>query len=272
MQGQTPGGETDWAAIQAWLVETAGPPPSSGGDAIEQSAAWQRAVELFAAGLTKESGGEFRALIDAHRPAWDYYKLARMTSEEGQAQLAALAATALAGGGTDAPRALLAVEYPARFSGAAEAAAKANDLPLPLLLGLVRQESFFDPAAISSAGAVGLTQVVASTAMQIAAELKDSAFKQSDLLKPQVSLRFGAHYLKSQIDGFDACYAAALAAYNGGPGNAGRWQEAAGGDEDLLLESIDYPETRTYVKVVLENYAMYAYVYGTADAVSPALP
>src|SRR6266571_623958 len=73
-EARAPGAETDWAAIQAWLVETAGPPPSSGANAIEQSAGWQRAVELFAAGLTKESSREFRALTEDHRPAWDYYK------------------------------------------------------------------------------------------------------------------------------------------------------------------------------------------------------
>jgi soluble lytic murein transglycosylase len=119
---------------------------------------------------------------------------------------------------------------------------------------------------------VGLTQVVPPTAAEIAADLGIADFKDGDLLQPEVSLRFGAHYLGEQIEGFGGNLHAALAAYNGGPGNAGRWAEASGGDLDLLLEAIDFPETRVYVEVVLENYALYRYTYGAADHVSLPLP
>ena len=64
---------------------------------------------------------------------------------------------------------------------------------------------------------------------------------------------------------------AALAAYNGGPGNATRWQEAAAtADPDVFLESIDFSETRAYVELVLENYAVYLYAYGLTS--QPILP
>jgi soluble lytic murein transglycosylase len=109
-----------------------------------------------------------------------------------------------------------------------------------------------------------------STGREIAAQLDETGFKESDLLKPKVSLRFGAHYLKSQLDLFGGNIAATLAAYNGGPGNASRWQTAAGDDPDVFLEAIDFPETHTYVRTVLENYALYRYAYGVTD--HPSLP
>jgi len=62
----------------------------------------------------------------------------------------------------------------------------------------------------------------------------------------------------------------ALAAYNGGPGNALRWQELAPDDPDLFLEIIDFPETHRYVQFVLENYAIYRYTYGLDEV--PLLP
>jgi soluble lytic murein transglycosylase len=92
-------------------------------------------------------------------------------------------------------------------------------------------------------------------------------------MRPNVSLRFGAYYLSRQIELLEGDIPAALAAYNGGPGNAFRWQEAAGGpdpDPDVFLETIDFEETRTYVELVLENYAVYLYVYGLAG--EPSLP
>ena len=65
---------------------------------------------------------------------------------------------------------------------------------------------------------------------------------------------------------------AALAAYNGGPGNALRWREIAPGDRDLFLETISLSETRAYVELVLEHYARYRYAYDLAEGPSLPLP
>src|SRR5439155_20572001 len=113
-----------------------------------------------------------------------------------------------------------------------------------LLLALVRQESFYDARAVSPADASGLTQVIPETAAGIAESLGETNFRISDLLRPQVSLRFGAHYLGTQLQTLGGDIPAALAAYNGGPGNGTRWQEAAGSpDPDALPESIDFNGT-----------------------------
>jgi soluble lytic murein transglycosylase len=156
------------------------------------------------------------------------------------------------------------------YSDLAQQQATTNGFSPLLLLALVRQESLYDPSVSSTADDTGLTQVVPATANEIAQQLGDTNFKQSDLLRANVALRYGAHYLASMLAGFGGTLSPALAGYNAGPGTAGGWWDKAGGDPDLFLETIDYPGTRTYVKAVLENYSRYLYAYGLADA--PTLP
>jgi len=260
----------DWAAIETWLTGLYGAEDTVARQTFEASPAWQRGLELVAAAQFQAAAEEIGPLADTTPDNWARYRIARAMYEAGQIRLAARAAQTLVAGADGAPAALLALVYPARFAGQATEAASREGVSPFLLLALVRQESFFDPGAVSSAGAMGLTQVIPSTAAGIAAELAEPDFKDGDLLQPDVALRFGAHYLAAQVDAFGGNLQAALAAYNGGPGNAGRWAGASGGDPDLLLEVIDFSETRVYVEVVMENYALYRYIYGAAD--HPSLP
>ncbi len=265
-------GVPDWSSLEDWLASNHGPEDPLEWQSLTASTSWQRGLELLGAALFTTASDEIGPIADAAATPWVRYRIARAMYEAGRVRLAARAAEPLLSGVPDSPPALLALVYPARFVGQANAAAAEEQVSPFLLLGLVRQESFFDESAVSSAGAMGLTQVVPPTAAEIAADLGVADFKDGDLLQPEVSLRFGAHYLAAQIEGFGGNLHAALAAYNGGPGNAGRWADASGGDPDLLLEAIDFPETRVYVEVVLENYALYRYTYGAADHVSLPLP
>jgi len=262
-----------WSTVEDWLRPWAGPEDSLVRQELFEGAAWRRSLELARTGLQMEAESEFAEIVErAAGTPWLLYRLARAFNEEGQVSMTAQAAARLAQAFPDPPRALLALAYPVEYLGlASEAAAESGFSPL-LLLALVRQESFFDPGAVSSASALGLTQVIPSTAQEIAGQLKEPNFQNSDLLRPRVSLRFGAHYLGAQMDLFDGNLSAALAAYNGGPGNALRWREAAPDDPDLFLESIDFSETCQYVRLVLENYALYRYTYGLDDQPSLPLP
>lgn len=117
-----------------------------------------------------------------------------------------------------APRSLLALAYPLAYLEEASAAAEEFDVPVLLLMALVRQESAFHPEAGSSAGAFGLTQVIYPTGEAIAIDLDMPRWSFADLARPSVSMRFGAYYLGVQLESFDGHYLAALSAYNGGPG------------------------------------------------------
>jgi len=264
--------DPDWTALENWLAASYGPEDPSEWQSFAASASWQRGLELLNAALFSIASDEIGPLADAAPSPWVRYRIARAMYEAGRIGLAARAAEPLVAEEADSPPALQALIYPARFAAQANAAAAIEQVSPFLLLALVRQESFFDESAVSFAGALGLTQVIPATAAEIAADLGIAGFKDGDLLHPETSLRFGAHYLAAQIEGFGGNLHAALAAYNGGPGNAGRWAEASGSDPDLLLESIDFPETRLYVEVVLRNYALYRYTYGAADHLSLPLP
>jgi soluble lytic murein transglycosylase len=97
-----------------------------------------------------------------------------------------------------------------------------------------------------------------------------SDFANDDLLRPVVSVRFGAHYLEKQIAAFDGNLYYALAAYNAGPGAVERWRDASGDDIDMFLEQVDVGEANLYVRLVMENLALYRYLYDGAPR--PSLP
>ncbi len=222
-------------------------------------------------GLEEEAQDQFDALRnDVASDPWSLYRLVRALEGQGETAAAARSAARLIEDRADAPPDILRLAYPSDYLDLATSEAQTNGFPPLLLLALVRQESFFVPDAESVAGALGLTQVIPTTADEIAGQLEEAEFTYADLLRPNVSLRFGSHYLGSQLELFEGDVSAALAAYNGGPGNSLRWQEAAPGDPDVFLETIDLSETRAYVELVLEHYAHYRYAYGLADG--PTLP
>lgn len=261
----------DWSSTETWLASWAGPEDAETRRALTAELPWQRGLELLHAGLQDEARDQFAALInDLAGQPWLLYRLGRALDGQGQTEMAARAAARLIGDRSDAPPELLRMAYPSDYLDLVTAEAEANGFPPLLLLALVRQESFFRPNAESPAGALGLTQVIPSTADEIADQLAEADFTYAGLFRPNVGLRFGAHYLGSQLELFTGDIAAALAAYNGGPGNALRWRESAPGDPDVFLETIGLSETRAYVELVLEHYARYRYAYGLAEG--PTLP
>lgn len=138
-----------------------------------------------------------------------------------------------------------------------------NESMDPLLIfSLIRQESLFEGSIVSSAGAVGLMQILPAVGAEIARDYGwPPNYIDSDLYKPPINIRLGTHYLKKWLDYFDGNYTAAFAAYNGGIGNAIKWQQIAGNDPDLLLEVIRFDETRNYVRYITEYYEIYKSIY-----------
>lgn len=134
----------------------------------------------------------------------------------------------------------------------------------PLLLyGMVRQESFFEFYAGSSAGAVGLLQLIPGTAQDLVNYLKwPAGYQVSDLYRPMINLKLGAWYLRRQITHFgtDNLYVS-LAAYNAGPSNADNWASLAGDDPDLFLEVVRFSETRDYIMLIAESMHIYEDLY-----------
>jgi soluble lytic murein transglycosylase len=134
-----------------------------------------------------------------------------------------------------------------------------------LVYAIARQESAFNPDAVSPAGARGLMQFMPATARRVA-QRYGVEFDESRLLgDPVFSAKLGAAHLGELLDGWGGSAALAFAAYNAGPGHVRRWIERFGdprrGDRDIIdwVEQIPFPETRSYVQRVMENLVVYRY-------------
>ncbi len=130
------------------------------------------------------------------------------------------------------------------------------------LFSVVRQESLFEGFVHSAAGARGLMQIIPSTGQEIAAnENWPPNYSDEDLYRPLVSINLGTNYLNRQRGFLSGDIYGALAAYNGGPGNAMTWKNLVPPDPDLYLEVIRFSETREYIKGIYEAFTIYKNLY-----------
>lgn len=140
-------------------------------------------------------------------------------------------------------------------------AEKYNFHPL-LLFSLIRQESLFESFIRSSAAARGLMQIIPSTGSEIARNIGwPPDYTDEDLNRPIVNILYGTDYLDRQRNYFSGDLYTALAAYNGGAGNARDWKSHAPKDSDLFLEIIRFEETRNYIRHIYEIYNIYNLLY-----------
>lgn len=154
------------------------------------------------------------------------------------------------------------IRFGTYFSDLILPVAQANDIHPLIVFSLVRQESAFEGFVRSSAGARGLMQIMPATGQEIATDLNwPQGYTNEDLYRPIVSINLGVDYLVEWRDRLGGDLYAALAAYNGGPGNALRWQELAGDDQDVFLEIIRFQETRNYIRSVYEIFNIYRRIY-----------
>ncbi len=223
--------------------------------------------KLWSLGLLEEAQGELEAFRQAYQgDPLASYQIALYLRDVGLYRSSIAAAeTLLAATGTqlyDAPRFIGRLIYPTYYADLILPLAEEYGFDPRLQFALVRQESLFESFARSSAAAQGLAQVIPDTGAWIAQRLAWPDFENEDLYKPYVGLRFGAYYLSQQLAGFDNLEQVALAAYNGGPGNAARWFEIAGADFDLFVDTIDFGETRDYVQRIYQGFSAYRDLYG----------
>lgn len=160
---------------------------------------------------------------------------------------------------------VLRLMYPLHYDREQKDNAARFGLPQALIAGLTWQESMYKADIRSPAGALGLMQLMPSTAQGIAAKAGVPGFRTALLTQPAVNIRLGSYYLKAQIDKWHGDLLPTIAAYNAGPGAVSRWLASFGrGDKDAFVERIPYDETRRYVKQVLTHLRIYETVYAEA--------
>jgi soluble lytic murein transglycosylase len=148
---------------------------------------------------------------------------------------------------------------PLRYPDVIRQQATQKRLDPALVAAVIYAETKFDPRT-SSAGAVGLMQILPQTAQFLAHRSGATTFTTADLSQPQVNIAYGSYYLRYLLDEYHGSRVLALAAYNGGEANVDRWMARAPGGR-LSIEEIPFPETRAYVRRVLQARADYRHKY-----------
>jgi soluble lytic murein transglycosylase len=130
-----------------------------------------------------------------------------------------------------------------------------------LIAGVIYAETKFEPRT-SSAGALGLMQILPSTAHYIAHLSGGTAFTTGDLATPRINVAYGSWYLRYLLDHYEGNEMLAVAAYNGGLANVDSWvAKAREAGRALSVSEIPFPETQAYVQKVMRAQAEYRALY-----------
>ncbi len=227
----------------------------------ELRAARTRVSLLAVTGLAPELAGEITWLAArAGDDPTDVLGTAAILRDHNRAALTAqLGWRALANGAADSRTYRLI--FPLMFEEPLSAASKAAGVEPALSAALIRQESLFDSAATSRAGARGLMQLMPSVGKELARQARIGRWDADSLYQPRRNLQLGTTHLAWAINRYGGLERT-LAAYNAGGSRVTRWSRFPGSnDPELFVEWIPFPETRTYVRTVLRNLEFYRGLY-----------
>jgi soluble lytic murein transglycosylase len=229
----------------------------------------ERSRLLRAAGLGDLADAELRyAARTDSQPVLAGMEIASAANTDGAPYLGVKAMKALAPDYLtlpipDAPREFWEYLFPMPYRPDVIADARAHNLDPYLVAGLIRQESEFNPGAISPAKADGLMQVRPGTGAEFARAAGIQRFTANMLFQPEVNLKIGTAIFRSMLDRNGGSVEHTLAAYNAGPNRLAEWLTWNNYREPSeFVESIPFTETRDYVQGVLRNAEMYRRLYG----------
>jgi soluble lytic murein transglycosylase len=152
--------------------------------------------------------------------------------------------------------------FPKPFWGDLKKYSSSNGLDPYLVASLIRQESAFNPNAVSRANAVGLMQLLPKVGRSVAKQEKLKKFDTQELFTPAINMQLGTRYFRIMVDKFDS-FEYALAAYNAGSDRVQDWMgQGKYRDPQEFVESIPFTETREYVQNIMRNANVYRQLYG----------
>ena len=156
-------------------------------------------------------------------------------------------------------------QHPINYEEIVSRYSEKYNVPKDLLFAVIKVESDFDPQAMSSAGALGLMQMMPKTFEELTTKHLCENLPFESLTDPEVSIRYGTYYLAYLYRYFDYNWHNAIAAYNGGLGNVSRWLKSSENvDENGNLVRFEYKETRSYVHKVEQARTIYQELYPEA--------
>ena len=159
---------------------------------------------------------------------------------------------------------VLTTLYPRHFLNQLESISDFRRVDENFIFGIIRRESLFGAQAVSSAGAIGLMQLMPATAKTLALSLKLVNFSVNDTFRPDINMMLGIRNIRELMQRFRGSKPLAAAAYNAGDSAVRTWIDRYGTEDmDVFIENIEYSETRTFVKEVLKNHYVYSNLYGS---------
>lgn len=151
---------------------------------------------------------------------------------------------------------IIKINYPQKYSKYIEKYAKEFEVEKELIYAMIKAESNFKSEEVSSKDALGLMQILESTAKEVAEELEIQITKEK-ILEPEINICLGTKYISNLIKKYENIELA-VAAYNAGIGNVDSWIEKGKIKEDASdLENIPFKETNNYVRKILRDYEIY---------------
>ena len=152
--------------------------------------------------------------------------------------------------------------YPKKYSEFIEKYAKEYEIDPLWIYSIVKAESNYNINAKSNSNAIGLMQIMLSTAKEIGSEINfEEDITEEKLYEPEINIQIGTAYFKILLEKYNNTNLA-LIAYNAGMGNLDKWLEQGIIDsQGENLDNIPYAETKNYVKKILQNYKVYCEIY-----------
>jgi len=223
-----------------------------------------RLDRLQDAGLTSGADAEERALVEQARgDAAVLLTLAEELIERGRTVTGINLGWDLRREGAAWDQRLIKVVYPFPYREMVVREAREWGVDPIMMAAIIRQESAFKADIRSSAGAVGLMQVMPPTGKELARRHGPEGFAEVNLEAPEVNLHLGAAFFRDMSRRYDDDLPLVLSAYNAGPTRATRWRRYPEASDPLrFTERIPFDETRGYVKNVRRNLGLYRVLYG----------
>jgi len=227
----------------------------------------QKAELLANGGLLDFAVRELRAAAEQEKGNWLPTEIARLYEDAGRYDAAIetlkhAAPNYFALDLPSLPRPYWEGLFPKPFWGDLKKYSSSNALDPYLVASLIRQESAFNPNAVSRANAVGLMQLLPKVGKSVAKQEKLKKFNPQQLFTPSVNMQLGTRYFRIMVDKFDS-FEYALAAYNAGSDRVQDWMgQGKYRDPQEFVESIPFTETREYVQNIMRNANVYRQLYG----------
>ena len=263
------------AVMEIWEQTKVSPDQLEGSQEVQAHLAKYK--ELMSLGVTEYAADEARYLVnltsDSEKDSAQT-KLGEMLIRSGEYKTPIKFAdrkvrdAIVAGKAAALPKKIWQLAYPKGYWANVAAKAGAFGVDPYLVLAVIREESRFNPRAVSHSGARGLMQIMPRTGRAIALDLDKSGFRTRKLFTPALNIEMGSYYLSNLVKNFQGNVYLSLAGYNGGPNKIKKYVKSwyndnlSSVDIDEFIESIPGRETRLYVQKVMGSYFEYKRLYG----------